>query len=166
VLLAGDKSTPLTSIGNRHIGSDLPHFRRNLVSSALASAISPVPEKLMSNQFTIGPQENHEGPVPLVGDCVNVSQVCSWINYCEMHHGDRCNIAEYQPAALITDMKLIDVMGKRIIDAPLNARYFALSYIWGGVAQLHLTSENESSLLSYGILERFQDQVPKPSKMP
>lgn len=92
---------------------------------------------------------------------MNVSQVCSWISHCETHHGDRCNIAEYQPAALITDLKLIDVIGKRIIDAPSNTRYFALSYMWGGVTQLHLTSENESELMSYAILERFQGQIPQ-----
>jgi hypothetical protein len=72
--------------------------------------------------------ETHGNPDPLVYDCVNYSQIKSWIHNCEENHGPRCNNADYETINEKSVEKLIDVVANSVIDAPVNARYFALSY--------------------------------------
>ncbi|KAF2260344.1 hypothetical protein CC78DRAFT_473146, partial [Lojkania enalia] len=104
--------------------------------------------------------ENHRQPDPLVHDCVNYDQINGWIHHCEANHGPRCNNVEYQFEGGVFAQKLVDVIECKVIDAPKNARYFALSYVWGGVTQFHLSSENAVYLSQPRSLLEHIDGIP------
>ncbi len=106
--------------------------------------------------------ECHDGlqPDPLVADCVDPQQIRSWILDCEENHGARCNVTEHQSATLTAELKFVDVIDHCIVTAPTNARYFALSYMWGGVQQLLLTTENGAELSAPRSLQRYRGNIP------
>jgi hypothetical protein len=83
-----------------------------------------------------------------------------WILGCENEHGIRCNATEHQSATPVTELKFIDVVHHCIVDAPPKVRYFALSYMWGGVAQMLLTTENGADLSSPGSLQKPWGMIP------
>jgi hypothetical protein len=106
--------------------------------------------------------ERHDGPQPdpLVADCVDPQQIRSWLLDCEESHGARCNIAEHQSATLATELKFVDVIDQCIVSAPPNERYIALSYMWGGVHQLLMTTENGAELSLPSSLQRYWSNIP------
>jgi len=90
---------------------------------------------------------------------VDLSLVCSWLSMCEENHAFEC-----QPESLILglfDFRVIDVESGCVTDAPPACKYIALSYVWGGVNQLQLTSITQKELKQRGGLFSFWQQVPK-----
>ncbi|KAK3902971.1 heterokaryon incompatibility protein-domain-containing protein [Staphylotrichum tortipilum] len=67
-----------------------------------------------------------------VPDVVDVGLVKGWIETCRERHGDVCEnpswFGKVEPAP---GLRVIDVVGKRIVPAAPGCRYFALSYVWG-----------------------------------
>jgi hypothetical protein len=99
-------------------------------------------------------------PDPSVDDCVNPHQIQFWIRDCEENHGGRCNDADHQSATPVTELRLIDVVDLCIVTAPAQARYFSLSYVWGGVQQMQLTIENCQELSVPGALQQYWSTIP------
>lgn len=97
---------------------------------------------------------------PIVADTVRPAQVISWILDCEENHGDRCNIAEHWQAAPVTELKCVDVVNECIVHIPADVRYFALSYMWGGVEQMLLTMENVAELSQPKSLQCYWSKIP------
>jgi hypothetical protein len=106
--------------------------------------------------------ERYDGPQPdpLVAGCVNPQQIRSWLVDCEENHGARCIVTEHQSATLTAELKFVDVIDHCIVSAPTNARYFALSYMWGGVQQLLLTTENRAELSAPRSIQQYQRNIP------
>jgi hypothetical protein len=85
---------------------------------------------------------------------------------CDMYHGSDC-----QPLAhtrdLITatpglqSLLVIDVDARCIIESPENCQYLTLSYVWGSVPTLRLTSENKDFLSQAGSLLKIRSEVPR-----
>ncbi|OCL02868.1 HET-domain-containing protein [Glonium stellatum] len=98
---------------------------------------------------------------PVVGPVVDAGRVRSWILDCEENHGPRCNIAEHHLASTTRDLRLIDVVIYQVLEAPSDARYLALSYVWGQVTQLHLTRSNCAELSTPYSLQSYWDEIPK-----
>jgi Heterokaryon incompatibility protein (HET) len=99
-------------------------------------------------------------PDPCVGDCANPEQIRFWIQDCEENHGARCNEADHQSAVPILGLKFIDVVDLCVVNAPPQTRYFAVSYVWGGVEQMQLTVENCNELSRPGSLQQYWNKIP------
>ena len=69
---------------------------------------------------------------------VNPSLFSAWMKECAKSH-------PYECANLPSAMRVIDLTSKCIIDAPINCRYVALSYVWGGTQGFSLRSSTSSS---------------------
>ncbi|KAK3990673.1 heterokaryon incompatibility protein-domain-containing protein [Cladorrhinum sp. PSN332] len=72
-------------------------------------------------------------PQQLVVDpeSVNYQVIKGWLNTCgtDPNHGGSCSLASSdQP----TSLRLIDIQKNTVVPAPQEARYVALSYVWGG----------------------------------
>jgi len=82
--------------------------------------------------------------------------VRNWMDRCEKHAGCR---PEYSSKNFDFPFRLIDVQNGRLVDAPLDARYVALSYVWGSVKQVMLNKttrkflEQEGSISVEGLKE-------------
>jgi len=106
------------------------------------------------------PHSSAPQPDPSVGDCVNPEQIRFWIQDCEENHGARCNDADHQSETPVTDLRLIDVVDLCVVSAPPKIRYFALSYMWGGIEQMQLTVENCLELSRSGSLQQCWNKIP------
>ncbi|KAK0115694.1 hypothetical protein ONS95_000039 [Cadophora gregata] len=55
----------------------------------------------------------------------------------------------------------INVQTLSLVECPYDSRYIALSYVWGRVPQLLLTSSNRDLLLKKGSLKKMEDGIPR-----
>lgn len=80
---------------------------------------------------------------------INPSLVRSWLDRCREH-------VECQPDHSSKDFdfafRLIDVQNGCIVDAPRDARYIALSYVWGSVQQVMLNKRTRKYLEQKGSI--------------
>ncbi|KAF2183474.1 HET-domain-containing protein [Zopfia rhizophila CBS 207.26] len=86
--------------------------------------------------------------------------VQSWIDRCTCEHGEIClpEKHEFYPAM---NFKVIDIKERRIVSAPHDAVYVALSYVWGsGVPLLTLTKSTKERLMQPGALADDCKEVP------
>jgi hypothetical protein len=91
---------------------------------------------------------------------VNPEQIRFWAQDCEENHGARCNDVDHQSETPVTELRLIDVVDLCVVSAPPDIRYFALSYVWGGVEQMQLTIENYLELSRSGSLQQCWNKIP------
>jgi hypothetical protein len=73
---------------------------------------------------------------------VEFSRHC--IAYCQENHGLTCSPCHIEPIEFFC---VIDCRTRRIIRAPPNCQYVALSYVWGSEAPTHTVAETSSRLL-------------------
>lgn len=83
--------------------------------------------------------------LPLLNSCL----VRGWLDRCEKH-------VDCQPDQSSKDFdfpfRLIDVQNSCVVNAPPDARYIALSYVWGGVEQIMLNKQTHHPLKRMGSL--------------
>lgn len=103
---------------------------------------------------------NESASDPGVQDVLDPDQIRFWIQDCEEKHGERCNNTEHQSATPVTELRFIDLVDGCIVKAPPKARYFALSYMWGGVSQMLLTTENCAEMSLPGSLQLNSGTIP------
>lgn len=106
--------------------------------------------------------EEYARTVAASADTINYNHVNLWIQYCEQHHGAKCNRRELD--SLCTnevDIILIDVRRKCLVRSTTASRYFALSYVWGSVSQLQATTSNFESLTVHQALQRHRRAIPR-----
>ncbi|KAJ9656078.1 hypothetical protein H2201_008650 [Coniosporium apollinis] len=93
---------------------------------------------------------------------INYQQIRLWLDGCEKEHGSTCNgmhfAAKHRQAV---NLNLIDVHQGCLVAARSDVRYFALSYMWGGVQPLQLRIENLDRLREKGALWKLQHQIPQ-----
>ena len=92
------------------------------------------------------PFREYFGRVIASPDLLDAEQLRHWLSDCEAHHGSDCDRSLVHED-LMTDRKdvlrAIDVEDMCITEIPPDARYVALSYLWGrNFKQLFTTSEN------------------------
>ena len=82
-----------------------------------------------------------------------------WLVNCRKYHGKTCRreVANLSEIGL----RLIDINTHRIVDAPADAKYAALSYVWGDAKQLKLNHVNFERLTRVGGLSDDHSDIPK-----
>ncbi|KAF8884196.1 heterokaryon incompatibility protein-domain-containing protein [Gymnopilus junonius] len=95
-----------------------------------------------------------------------------WITLCDRWHGRDCDKSEMldhevkDPASEIPHFRLIDVIENRLVHAPPDCKYVALSYVWGRIDPqtiLRALKDNVAELESTGALKlpKYYNTMPK-----
>lgn len=105
----------------------------------------------------LGPNSvGHNSARPISGHCINTAMISGWLDACEKYHGEKCKpslvIASVGSNARVP-VRFIDVIHECIVDAPSSCRYIALSYVWGCIPMLKLTSRNRQVLAQVGSIK-------------
>jgi len=92
--------------------------------------------------------------------------VRQWLNTCLENHGSACSVirgTEEQQSHVwnIPNFVLIDVHKQCLVDAPVDCRYAALSYVWGRNPFINLTKANLAQLRRPGSLKDHARLLPK-----
>jgi hypothetical protein len=101
-----------------------------------------------------------------IGQFVNLDLLREWISICLEDHKDACQKPEWilEGESQHPSLRLIDLQGGRIVDAPEDCDYFTLSYVWGPPADiLRLLISNEDELRQTGI-DWSDERIPKTIK--
>jgi len=72
-----------------------------------------------------------------------ISSACisRFFSKCEETHGNSCASMSL-PSDTLIQLRVIDIFQNCLVKAPRDCKYFALSYVWGGVDQLRLTRQS------------------------
>lgn len=134
--------------------SDYDHFDVHFVPSLLNAAYG--------GSSTIQYFSRH---LQTIGDkCGLVRQ---WLKTCVKEHGPTCSgihdsaTDRQQHAWEIPNFVLIDADKQCLVDAPVDCKYAALSYVWGREPFFNLTKSNVSRLRQPGSLQDYARQLPK-----
>ncbi|KAJ4286805.1 factor activating pos9 [Kalmusia sp. IMI 367209] len=73
-----------------------------------------------------------------------------WVSKCHQQH-PACRPV-HSPKDFSFSFRVIDVQEGRLVDAPSNARFIALSYVWGGIKQVMLKKTNKMFLEQPGSI--------------
>lgn len=84
---------------------------------------------------------------------LNIEKIKSWIKDCQNQHRNKCS---RKSRYVIRELKMIDCIRERIVDAPSHCRYVALSYVWGKVQD---TTFNTAPSFLYGLPRTILDAV-------
>ena len=85
------------------------------------------------------------------------------LSTCKEEH-EQCRfvpLAKVRKYRFKDDTFLIDVQRNCLVEAPSDAEFIALSYVWGTAAMLKASRDNLSSLKEEGSLIRLRDQLPQ-----
>lgn len=65
---------------------------------------------------------------------LNISRINSWLESCLEEHDSSCGSPVLpQATGELRNLKLLDVATRKVINAPKDSIYYALSYVWGGI---------------------------------
>ncbi|KAK8879681.1 HET-domain-containing protein [Apiospora arundinis] len=77
------------------------------------------------------------------GEYIELDSLNHWIRYCDKNHGDTCGYPSTDRRSLEFRLSwLIDVEQWCLVPAPEDARYVALSYVWGQTPMLKTLEGN------------------------
>jgi hypothetical protein len=94
-----------------------------------------------SNDILLLPVESDEHPGCFPGRTVDpqgisIERIRAWMDQCQSTHGNKCQHVETsQFQGIREDILVLDVDEQRLVQLPSDARYIALSYVWGNVEQ-------------------------------
>lgn len=97
-----------------------------------------------------------------VGKHVDFGRCREWLTKCTEHHEKTCMEEKMDPTKF--GMRLIDVKTGCVVDALRNAKYVALSYVWGDkevAKQLLLSNNTYKQLTTPGRLLDSHPDIPK-----
>jgi len=103
--------------------------------------------------------------IPITDSQLDVSRARSWISACENNHEETCNsrwgpsFGTFLPGLKV--LRLIDVVKGHLVELREPCRYVSLSYVWGGVNNVRLTSSNRATLMKEGVLRTIWDLLPR-----
>ncbi|EGS22280.1 monooxygenase-like protein [Thermochaetoides thermophila DSM 1495] len=109
---------------------------------------------------------------PLRPEGIDFGLVRLWLEYCEKHHGPECQTSELLKALKLShptqvlgnNFRCIDVEIGCVVSPPPNARYVALSYVWGPYKVLKAEKSNIYVLKMPGAFfnkPEIRDHLPK-----
>jgi hypothetical protein len=93
-----------------------------------------------------------------------VGRLSEWISTCNLAHAEKCCVktADFEQSFPGLDVvRFIDVEQASIVELRAVPRYLALSYVWGEVANIRLTTGNRSSLLLPGGIRKAGPKIPR-----
>lgn len=103
--------------------------------------------------------------IPITKAQIDADRARRWVAACETNHGDTCNphwshsVDSAIPGLEV--LRLIDVVDGRLVELRGPCRYLTLSYVWGGVNNVRLTSSNRASLMKEGSLQTIWQLLPR-----
>jgi hypothetical protein len=97
-------------------------------------------------RFTLLGDENEPFARPIINPHqVELNMITYWWKTCESEHGDCCrpllrsvDVSKPGVDASIANFKVIDVRTSRVVIAPVECTYIALSYVWGNIQAFRL----------------------------
>lgn len=98
---------------------------------------------------------------------VDLTRVGRWLSTCIDHHDMDCNAPlepNSRPNSVIAELntlRVIDVVDRCVIETRFPCRYLALSYVWGGVPNFRLTTNNKHALTQAGVLRKIWPRLPR-----
>jgi hypothetical protein len=99
---------------------------------------------------------------------MDVTRARGWISACENNHGDTCNprwsLSSVAAIPGLEVLRLIDVVSECLMEARGPFRYLTLSYVWGGVNNVRLTSNKKNSLMEKGVFRTIWHLLPRTIK--
>jgi hypothetical protein len=103
--------------------------------------------------------------LPIADSQLDISRARSWISACEHNHGETCNPRWSQSIGSsfsgLEVLRLLDVVNECLVEVRSPCRYLILSYVWGGVNNVRLTSSNKSSMMKEGVLQTIWRILPR-----
>ena len=123
------------------------------------------------NEFDRSPRLSRNPAVrsflPITEPQLDVKRAGHWLSVCENDHGYACNprwsrVSSPEPEiAGLRVLRLIDVVNKCLVEIKTSCRYLILSYVWGGVNNVRLTTANRDSLLQEGVFDTIWNMLPR-----
>ncbi|KAJ4305540.1 hypothetical protein N0V90_001071 [Kalmusia sp. IMI 367209] len=90
---------------------------------------------------------------------VDYALVNYWLRRCSEYH-EHCHVTRSQGRKDIR-IRLIDVVDQCVVHGTLANRYFALSYVWGGIERLKATKDNIKELEQKDALRMRSASIPR-----
>lgn len=104
--------------------------------------------------FGLGSGDTHLGFARLIGqNQIDTRLFGEWLRLCDSTHRPRCNHSVYRSDVPPRHLRVVNIREKRVVLAPPDCQYVALSYVWGPVDPLRLTVDNAEMLGSKGALD-------------
>ncbi|KAF2111059.1 heterokaryon incompatibility protein-domain-containing protein [Lophiotrema nucula] len=121
--------------------------------------------------------KNESGELSVVWDCgklsrkrfmntswirtsdVNYKLIKHWLRRCNEEH-EHCHVSRAQGQKNLK-IRLIDVIDQCVVHGTLANRFFALSYVWGGVKRLRATKDNICALEEKDALRMRASSIPR-----
>jgi hypothetical protein len=88
---------------------------------------------------------------------IEIERVRHWLSTCINTHS-AC--APPPGNVELKAFRVVDVLDGCLVETTILSRYFALSYVWGGVPTFRLTTLNKRSLMQKGVLLKIWDSLP------
>ncbi|RDL32964.1 uncharacterized protein BP5553_08403 [Venustampulla echinocandica] len=101
---------------------------------------------------------------PVIEAEFDVGRLSEWISICSQAHSERCTLKalDFERSFPGLDfLRFIDVRQDSIVELRTVPRYLALSYVWGEVANVRLTTGNRLSLLLPGAIRKIWYKIPQ-----
>jgi hypothetical protein len=96
------------------------------------------------------------------GDNIDPYQISDWLHVCESSHNDHCKSQRTGDFTKVkTELLVIDVLRGCLTRLPNNARYIALSYVWGKVDQPQTVLANFQEFCTPGGLSKITENIPR-----
>jgi hypothetical protein len=109
-------------------------------------------------------QTTYESYIPVSSPQIDLARVKQWLRMCLANHQASCNAPLKSDSTRLTNLRVIDVIEKCVVEVQLPILYCALSYVWGGVPNIRLTTSNKHALSQPGSLKNIWRRLPKTIK--
>ena len=90
----------------------------------------------------------------------DMAKLRGWKSRCTEKHGAACSEDTTSIAQTARPKYLIDLNNARVVSAPINCRWVALSYVWGRVNVTKALKANISMLMQPGALNNPEVEIP------
>lgn len=112
--------------------------------------VATIQEQLSSG---LGFGDTHLGFARLIGqNQIDTRLFGEWLRLCDSTHLPRCKPSVYRSDTPLKHFRVVSIREKRVIPAPPDCKYVALSYVWGPISPLRLTVNNAGMLEVRGAL--------------
>lgn len=101
---------------------------------------------------------------PQVDADVDVSQLSKWISACMSAHSGECSLVSSSFRRTfpgLSVVRFIDVEQSCLVELLSVPQYVALSYVWGEVTNIRLTTANRQVMLKPGAIEEAWHMIPR-----
>jgi hypothetical protein len=147
---------------NRLMPVDLPSSTQIQIRPRLEHQQDRHLEIYTGIQFQMSVEIVHRGfdkPDLKVCPRIEPAEIFGYLQCCENSH-DHSRLKDNRLYHTPIDLTFISVPEGRLVRGSSRDRYFALSYVWGGISMFQTTMSNRSSLEEPGSLTRIMEKIP------